>query len=280
MGAELLVLDDDRNRASGFAAVLPQLGAGWTVKVWSDPAAILAELDGCLSHARFIALEASIASTVANHLANRNPTCSVTLHWKHSTHDAAWKLFKELRAKGWNADLVFRFREHYADWHPHQWLPEAQKLLRWRDDTKANRAHAQNCALIASEFEGREAIYIEKYVRRVRVSHIRAHVDLLHIEAYAEEILTPGLGVPKTLGLSRRWRFGGGEETRFSRDSWSIGAQHVSWQLYFAPNVVGEIVRFAAALPAEEVYQSSRLQQFIWQLTESSVRAERPVFPA
>jgi hypothetical protein len=277
--AALLVLDDDRERTSGYAAVLPQLGADWTLETWSDPAGMVAELDGLLSGARFIALEASIASPVVHHLASRNPTCPVTLHWKHSTHEAAWNLFKQLRARGWNVDLVFRFREHYAEWHPGQWLPEARTLLQWPGDTRANGAHAANCALLRSQFEGREAIYIEKYVRRVRVSHIRAHVDWRHVQAYAEEILTPGLGAPAREAAQSRWRFAGGKDVRFSPNSWSLAVQHVSWQLCFAPAVIKAVVDFAATIPADEVYRSTALQKLIWQLTENSVHQEEPVFP-
>src|ERR1035438_6113927 len=47
---------------------------------------------------------------------------------------------------------------------------------------------------VQASFEGREAIYIEKGVVRVRVSNIRATMPQV-IEADVEEIPTPGLGV-------------------------------------------------------------------------------------
>ncbi len=276
----LLILEDDRARASGYAGVLTQIGSGWAMRTWSDPSAMLDELDARLPGAGLIALEASLAAPLVARLAARAPACPVTLHWKTSTHDAAWTLFRQLRAAGWNADLVYRFREHWEPWHEQVWLPEAQRLVHWSGDTAKSRAHAANCELLRRQFEGREAIYVEKFVRRVRVSHIRAHVDSRHVEAYAEELLTPGLGVPPRYSLnSKRWRFGGGAETQFSADTWSLAVQHVSWQLCFAPAVIGEVVRFAGTLPAEEVYSSPRLHELVWKLTAEKRRAEKPVFP-
>jgi hypothetical protein len=276
----LLILDDDAARAGGFAAILPRLGPDWTQKTWSDPAAVASALDRCLAAAGFIALEASIAAAVASHLASRKPSCPVALHWKHSTHEAAWRLFSELRAKGWNVDLVIRPREPYAQWHEHVWLQAAQALLQWRADSRANAIHAANCERLGRQFEARESIYVEKYVRRVKVSHIRWHVDQRRIEAYAEEILTPGLGVPARLGLPRRWRFGGGAETRFSAESWTLSVQHVSWQLFFAASAIDKVVRLAATLPPHEVYDSLELQKLVaLELGAKAAREERPAFP-
>jgi len=275
----LLVLDDDRERAAGFAAIAAQLGSGWSVKTWADPAAMLDELDACLPGAGLIALEASIARPLAARLAARKPACPVTLHWKTSTHDAAWALFKALWAARWDVELVYRFRAHWEPWHERVWLPEAHRLQQWRGDTAANRAHAANCAQLKQQFEGREAIYVDKFVRRVRVSHIRAHVDARQVEGRAEEILTPGLGAPPGAGQHSRWRFSGGAASRFSRDSWSLSVQHVSWEVYFAPAAIAEVVRLAATLPPDEVYQSRRLQERLLKLAAETLGSEKPVFP-
>jgi hypothetical protein len=275
----LLVLDDDPERARGFAALAPSLGTGWTARSWADPAALLDELEGALGNAGLIALECDIAAPVVARLAARKPACPVTLHWRNRTYDAAWGFFRQLWAAGWLAELVYRFNQNWAEWHHGVWLPEARDLLHWRGDTAANRAHAASCELLKRQFEGREAIYVEKYVRRVRVSHIRAQVDAKYLQARAEEILTPGLGAPPGSGQRSRWRFGGGAATRFSSDSWSLAVQHVSWSLYFAPEVIERVVQFAATLPPEEVFESARLQKLIWELSAESVRAEKPVFP-
>lgn len=272
----LLILDDDPARLSGFEGILPELGSDWRVKAWCHAEAMIAELEDFLPEAHFISLDAALASPVANHLANRKPTCPITVHWRNRTSDVAWRFFKHLSSAGWHVELVRHFD---YDWHRMIWLPVAQKLLHARTDTKANRVHAANCERIRTQFEGREAIYIEKFVRRVKVWHIRANVDARYVEAMAEEILTPGLGAPGVYGLRPRWRFGGGYPSRFSRDSWSVAAQHVAWQLYFAQDVVDAVVGFAATLPSEEVYHSDRMMKLIWERTAKSARNEERVFP-
>ena len=277
----LLVLDDDPLRSSGFAASLPQLGSDWTLKTWSDPAAMLSEIDGFLPTARLVTLEAANAQPIVDHLAARKPSCPVLLyHQRNRTRDVAWALFKQLRARSWDAGLISGWHGPRQDlWYSGYWLDEARELLHWRTDTRANRVHAANCDELR-QFEGREAIYVEKYFRRVRVSHIRAHVDSRHAVAWAEEILAPGLGAPGQLGAVRLWRFGGGYETRFSRDTWSNPSQFATWHLYFAPDVIAAVLRFAETLPPEQVYANPEMHKLIWRLTDGSVRAEKPVFPS
>jgi hypothetical protein len=115
-----------------------------------------------------------------------------------------------------------------------------------------NAKHAKNCEELRRRFEGREAIYVEHGALRVRVSNIRPKGGF-HIGAEAEELVTPGLGVgmfhrvrPRRPG-PLRWRFGGGYLTTFSTQSWRAG--YGGWALYFAPEIIRDVVRFAPGLP-------------------------------
>src|SRR5436190_18884249 len=116
-----------------------------------------------------------------------------------------------------------------------------------------NPEHASNCDQLRNRFDGREAIYVEKGVLRVRVSNIRGR-GAFHIRADVEEIATPGLGVglfhrPRLSGAGPlRWRIGAGYLTTFSAQSWKMG--YGGWSLYFAPDIVQAVVGCAVGLVA------------------------------
>jgi hypothetical protein len=112
-----------------------------------------------------------------------------------------------------------------------------------------------NCEKLRNAFEGREAIYIEKGVLRVRVVNIRCNVAVRRIDAEVEEILTPGL--ERSLFHSRqrndpsplRWKLGAGYLTSFSEHTWTMG--YGGWSIYFAPEVVSGLVIIASNWPTE-----------------------------
>jgi hypothetical protein len=284
MSWRLLVLDDDPVRLAAFDGYLHRLGGEWRLKAWTSAEEMLAELDDSLQRSQFVSLDAALAPPVVERLTQRAPACPITIHWRHRTRDLAWVSFKRLSAAGWQVELVQYFNESWdrmrwlSDWL-RSWQRAMHDLLGARADTRANRVHAANCERLRAQFEGREAIYFEKYVRRVKVWAIRAHVDARHVTAMAEELVTPGLGAPTAAALPPWWRFGGGPKTRFSRDSWSLGAQHVSWEAYFAPDFVAAVVGLAATLPSEDVYQSDRLMQLIRERGGACGRNEELVFP-
>ena len=138
------------------------------------------------------------------------------------------------------------------------------------------------CEKLRAAFEGREAIYIEQGVLRVRVTQIRCNVRTRQIAADVEEIRTPGL--ERSLFHDRRnepgllrWTIRAGYLTSFSGQFWEMG--YGGWSLYFAPEVVGEVVSVAAGWPAElSVFE--RFNQAIGILNQRRVHASsQRVFP-
>jgi hypothetical protein len=112
-----------------------------------------------------------------------------------------------------------------------------------------------NCEKLRRAFDGREAIYVEKGVLRVRVTNISFNAIARQIGADVEEILTPGLERsllhrlrPNEL-FPLRWQIGAGRLTRFSEHTWAAG--YGSWSLFFAPEIVSGVVSLAAAWSAE-----------------------------
>ncbi|MCK6546350.1 hypothetical protein L6R52_10920 [Myxococcota bacterium] len=118
------------------------------------------------------------------------------------------------------------------------------------DPTTASRASA-NCAKLRRAFEGREAIYIEKGVLRVRVMRISCDFSARRIDADVEEVLTPGLSNRSLQGREEglRWKISAGYLTTFSAHGWAMG--YGGWQLFFEPDLVGDLTRLAAAWPTE-----------------------------
>lgn len=112
---------------------------------------------------------------------------------------------------------------------------------------------AVNCRKLRDAFEGREAIYIEKGVLRVRVTNIRRYRREIHAEV--EEVPTKGLeefpvnwhGTQRT--EPRRWNIGAGDLTEFSDRTWHMG--YGGWSLFFAPEVVSGLTSVAAGWPPE-----------------------------
>jgi hypothetical protein len=294
----LLVLDNDPVRLGAFDGHIHALG-DWRLKAWTSAEEMTAKLDENLPAAHFISLDAGLAPPVVEHLAGRKPTCPITIHWRHTTSATAWKAIKRLSAAGWDVGEVgYMSPGSERSSGLGQWLRSWQRtmheLLLDRSDTKANRIHAANCERLRAQFEGREAIYLQPYarrvpidarrvglypghyVRRIRVVHIRANVDKRRMRAMVEEILTPGLGAPTVAGMDTWWPLDFGYPTRFSSGSWTFSET----ELYFAPDLIDAVLAFAATLPSEEVYGNERLLRLIWERGGEYVRSEQRVFPS
>jgi hypothetical protein len=114
-----------------------------------------------------------------------------------------------------------------------------------------NEKHRRACEEVRRRFEGREAIYIEHGIMRVRVSDIRALAGF-SLRARIEEIPTPGFrsgmfhSVPRDHEM--RWTIGAGCSSTFSEHSWKSG--YGGWSMYFGWDAVRAAVNRAAQLPA------------------------------
>ena len=104
---------------------------------------------------------------------------------------------------------------------------------------------------IRANFEGKNAIYLEKGASYVRVSNI--HYDVLGlIRADIEEIPAPGLPfriAPRDPSESYplRWTIGTSQPS-FSSDSWD-GPAYVAWRVRFSPKLIEEILQMASHFP-------------------------------
>ncbi len=104
-------------------------------------------------------------------------------------------------------------------------------------------------------FEGREAIYIEKGVFRVRMMNIRRRVGARRIDAEVEEVPTRGLEcslfhsrLPRVSGLLR-WNVGAGSLTTFSERTWHMG--YGGWSMFFQPEIVNGFISLATEWTTE-----------------------------
>jgi hypothetical protein len=140
--------------------------------------------------------------------------------------------------------------------------------------------HERNYEALRTWFEGREAIYVEQGVLRVRVSNIRRAG--FSIKADADELLTPGLPTGRfRRARSHRpgplhWSFGAGHPAQFSRHSWHTG--YGMWHLYFAPATIQAVVAFAAGLQGDEA-DSSANQLRLSELLEIPEESPQLKFP-
>ena len=111
---------------------------------------------------------------------------------------------------------------------------------------------SENYEKLRDAFEGREAIYIEKRVLRVRVTNIRCTVATRYIRADVDEVPTPNLasGIPHgDQPKPHRWRIGAGSLTTFSENRWDMG--YGGWSLFFAAEVLNGLTNLAADWPAD-----------------------------
>jgi hypothetical protein len=112
-----------------------------------------------------------------------------------------------------------------------------------------NSRDAEMCDRLRTRFDGRQAIYVEMGVLRVRVVKIRPRVDRRIVSAEVEEIPTAGLGVGVFPAWREgrnplRWKIDAGYLTTFSDDCWSMG--YGGWSLFFETALIQDVVDLAA----------------------------------
>lgn len=115
-------------------------------------------------------------------------------------------------------------------------------------DHSEYRAHCFRAENLRDEYEGREAIYIDKTgALRVRVTNIL--VEGFHVEADAEEIITPGLAwgllaaEHSRVTPPYRWHIVGNSPD-FYHQTWDMGDG--GWILHFDPKIVQFVIEFGA----------------------------------
>ena len=108
-------------------------------------------------------------------------------------------------------------------------------------------ALAELAAKARDRFEGKECIYVERGVVRVRVSNIRVQGGL---RATVEIIPTPELGVgalsAENPNLKPRWEICGHS---FTDRVWVMG--YGGWRMYFDPSTIEAVMKMATEFPLE-----------------------------
>lgn len=168
------------------------------------------------------------------------------------------------------------------DFEPRRMLEEPAGV-----DASGPETSRQECPgvmKLRSNFEGKEAIYIERGALRVRVTRIRRSTRGTAVLAEIEEIPTRGLGVGSFDARGRkatkplRWKIVGGDLTCFSNHYWAMG--YGGWSLYFDPKVVQGVCNLACRFP-DHMDTFERYKQ-ITRLIENDPtfwQATRRVFP-
>jgi hypothetical protein len=121
-------------------------------------------------------------------------------------------------------------------WEADQQWPELQKM-------KAN-------------FENKEAILVEKGVTKVQVLNIYCPGARQYVKANFEEVYISGLSVGifynggEVPASPRRWDISGevGDGMEFSDDEWFSTSQGGTWNLYFHPQVIKDVLELAGQL--------------------------------
>jgi hypothetical protein len=137
---------------------------------------------------------------------------------------------------------------------------------------------------LRANFEGKEAIYVEKGALLVRVSDIRSSGLRPTVAAQIDELPAPGLGVggfdPSRLNRPRplRWTIRAGVLSDFSDHCWKMG--YGGWSLYFEPRLVQATLKLASEFPADldtfERYR--RVAHFLRQDQTARHATWQPVF--
>jgi len=158
-------------------------------------------------------------------------------------------------------------------------------IVRSRESDEAQPDESPRIQQLRTNFENREAIYIEKGALRVRVTGIYGSTVDRTVWANVEEVAAPGLGVGlfekrnRKTPPSVRWRIAGGYLTSFSDESWDMG--YGGWSLHFDPKVVQGVLDLASQFPDDvdthERYR--RIIQFVFQQPTLLAANRQKVFP-
>lgn len=140
------------------------------------------------------------------------------------------------------------------------------------------------CAGLIRHFEGRDALYVEKGVLRVRVRSIsvdfRGRFVWTEVRESPVDSLPPPAHFVAAGGGTRplAWRIGAGPFTRASSQIWKAG--YGAWTIFTAPKVIELVLARAAGLdPA--LPPGRRWQALVTGITERPLDdAHVPLFPA
>ncbi|HKQ36903.1 MAG TPA: hypothetical protein VJ063_02425 [Verrucomicrobiae bacterium] len=133
-------------------------------------------------------------------------------------------------------------------------------------------------------FEGRQAIYVEKGALLVRVSEIRRTRTM--VAAQIEEIQAPGLGVGSFADCrsnrkkALRWTIRAGDVSEFTEQCWQMG--YGGWSLYFEPRLVQDIMQLAAQFQESlDAFERYKRILAVLQRDQGSCQGKwQPLFPA
>jgi hypothetical protein len=145
---------------------------------------------------------------------------------------------------------------------------------------------SDNVSKLQANFEGKEAIYVEKGALLVRVSDIRSSALRPTVAAQIDELPAPGLGVG---GFDRkrlnrrtplRWTIRAGYLTEFSDDCWTMG--YAGWSIYFEPRLVQAVLELASGFsPDVNTFERYRAISHLLQRDQAIGQANwQSVFPA
>lgn len=147
--------------------------------------------------------------------------------------------------------------------------------------TRSSQASAIAKAVVR-RFRGKEAIYIEGGVLRVRVTHISMSVTKRLIYADIVEVPTEGLGLGmfdhRITGVQgiRRFRIGAGYLTTVGDNTWAMG--YGGWMLFFSPKFVNDVVELAAQLSRDNE-AAPHAKFFEWFKANDFYEKQHRVFP-
>ncbi len=118
-----------------------------------------------------------------------------------------------------------------------------------------NASDFRRLAEYLRQFEGREAIYVEKSIRRVRICNIQLDGAGNFVTADVEELPTAGLPVmaPNHFrNFPSRWKVGTpiGDGAYLASSEWG-GAIYSGWSVFFNPEIVAKVVSVAASFPPD-----------------------------
>jgi hypothetical protein len=126
----ILILEDNKERRSNFERAARELGAGFEVKFWDDPAQMARDCEKYFPYAALISLEHDLQNPhgtgldLAKFLAEKRPVCPVLIHTANS--ERCFSMINELRFAEWTVDRVPPIG---GEWIDRRWLPRAQQLI-------------------------------------------------------------------------------------------------------------------------------------------------------
>lgn len=126
----ILILEDNKERRASFERAVRELGGGFEIKFWDDPALMARECEKYFPYAALISLEHDLQNPhgtgldLAKFLAEKRPVCPVLVHTENS--ERCFSMINELRFSDWVVDRVPPIGQ---EWILRRWAPKAQQLI-------------------------------------------------------------------------------------------------------------------------------------------------------